>query len=641
MGIHIAFLGRKELISAIGDSMPTFDEAQITAHVGLEDEVLTIAQELQRTGVDIIVTSRRNLKLLQNSLDIPIIAVRMTYEDLVLAIAKGLPSGRKMALVTSMTLQEAGLKNLHLLEELFGITLIHAVFKGHNDLEITMSKLKREGVEVIIGARPLLAREHGMEGVSIYSLDGVIQDAIRRSIEIVKVKNHEEESTKRFKAILDSISEGILMTDHQGLINFCNSATVRILKIKQEGILGQHLARFFSHTQVEKNYEPEYGIMEQFRGSTLIVNHVPVKVKNQIAGIVTTFQDITRIQELENTVRLNTHAKGLQAKITFDQIIGESKAIQKTIAVTKKYAESDFTILIQGETGCGKEMFAQSIHNHSKRSFGPFVAINCSALPENLLESELFGYNEGAFTNALKQGKKGLFELAHNGTIFLDEIGSVSQGFQLKLLRVIQEREIMRVGSDNVIPINVRIIAATNEDLGMAVSKGTFRSDLYFRLNVLTVLLPSLRQRREDIPVLFRHFLNAAEPQLLQKLEHFLPEIVAPLLAYNFPGNVRELTSIVQRFIIMLDLTKLDQDGYLKELMHECVDRNIFLSPSSDRVVVELKESFNATLEELEKEIILNALNEENGDKAKTANKLGLSRTTLYRKMSAMGITNN
>ncbi|MDT3701138.1 MAG: sigma 54-interacting transcriptional regulator [Thermincola sp.] len=638
MSIHIAFLGREELITAM-ENTPAIEGVKITAHAGLEDEVPAMALGLQRTGADLIVTSGRNLKTLQNSLHIPVIAIRITFEDIVRAVVQGLPFGRKMAIVTSMPLEGGDTNNLHMLEELFKITLSHTTFSENNNLEELFGELKKTGVEVVIGATPLLVEKQGMKGISIYTLEGVIHDAILRAVEIVKAKYHEEERSNRFKTILDSVYEGIIMTDDQGVINYCNSIAVKILKVKQENIIGESLARFFTQTHVENTHEPEYGIIEHFGDSTAIINHVPVKVKNQITGIVTTFQDITRIQELENTVRLNTHAKGLHAKITFDQIIGESKAIQKIIAVTKKYAESDFTILIEGETGCGKEMFAQSIHNHSKRHIGPFVAINCSALPENLLESELFGYNEGAFTSALKQGKKGLFELAHNGTIFLDEISSVSQGFQLKLLRVIQEREIMRIGSDKVIPINVRIIAATNENLGLAVSKRTFRSDLYFRLNVLTLILPPLRQRMEDIPVLLRHFLNSIDPQLLPRLEPSYPEIVAPLLTYNFPGNVRELISIAQRFLIMLDQTRLNEIDYLKELIRECIGENLFLSPSPNKVVVEVKESISATMEEIEKEVIVKALNEENGDKAKAARKLGLSRTTLYRKMSTLGIT--
>ena len=207
------------------------------------------------------------------------------------------------------------------------------------------------------------------------------------------------------------------------------------------------------------------------------------------------------------------------------------------------------------------------------------------------------------------------------------------------ILPVIKQREIMRLGSLKVIPINVRIIAATNENLGIAVSKGNFRPDLYFRLNVLTVVLPPLRQRREDIPVLFRDFLKNIDPQLLQRLEHSFPAIVTPLLAYDLPCNVRELISIVQSFLIMLDPTKLNENDYLKELIRECIGENVFLSPSPNKVVVKVKESISATLEEIEKKVIANALYEENGDKAKAARKLGLSRTTLYRKISTLGIT--
>jgi transcriptional regulator with PAS, ATPase and Fis domain len=642
MHIHIALLGHKDLISAIQDKLPEVEkEVRVTTHIGFSDESIPVALKLQQAGVDIIITGQRNLKLLEKMLDIPVITLRVTYEDLLIAIKKGLPFGRKMALVTATPLRDLGLDNLELVEELTKTTLKHVEYYDGSDLEQKVLNLKKTGVTAVIGTTPtcLLAQTHGMKGINIFNnIEGGIKDAILRSIEIAKAKYHEEEKTKKFRTILDSAYEGIITTDHQGLIKYCNSSGIKTLKIEQKNILGTPLSQLFPGTGVEKSGEPEYGVIEHIGGATVAVNYVPVKIKKQLTGVVTTFQDVTRIQELENIIRLKTHAKGMKATFTFNQIIGDSKAIREALATAKKYAGSDFTILIEGETGCGKEIFAQSIHNHSRRRTGPFVAINCSALTENLLESELFGYDEGAFTGARRLGKKGLFEVAHNGTIFLDEISSVSPGFQLKLLRALQEREIMRVGSDKVIPINVRIIAATNKNLALAVSKGEFRPDFYFRLNVLTLKIPPLRQRCEDIPVLFRHIMKSIDPQIQQQLEPFLTSIVSPLLAYDFPGNVRELISIAQRFFVMLDRTKLDDPSYLRGFIRECIGETLILSPSSEKIIVEVKESFRATLEGAERKIISKVLKEEDNDIARTARRIGLSRTTLYRKISGLGI---
>lgn len=642
MRYHIAILAHADIINTIQNNLPFFNfvGAEITYHVGFGQEAVSIALELQRTGVDGIVTGQHNFKLLKNVLDIPVITYQITYEDLLLAVRKGLPYGQKMCIVTTNSLKELGLGNLKLIEELAGITLNHVTYSDKNELEQKILELKKTGFRVIIGT-PLAcfwANKHEMKSIDMYGLESGIQAVIRRTVEIIENICQEEERAKKLKTILDYAHDGIIMSNHRGFINFCNSAAVRILRLEQKNILNIPLSHLFK-SQEKKACEPQFGIVEHIGDIIVVANHTPVKIKNQLTSIVSTFQDITKIQELENEIRLKTRAKGMQAKFTFEKIIGKSIAIHKIINSAKKYAESDFTILIEGETGCGKEIFAQGIHNHSKFRFGPFVAINCSALPENLLESELFGYDEGAFTGARSLGKKGLFEVAHNGSIFLDEISSISPSFQSKLLRVIQEREIMRVGSDKIIPVNVRIIAATNDDLGMAVSEGKFRSDLYFRLSVLTLKIPPLRQRREDIPVLFKHFMKSIDSNFFNDLKHMMPTIVKPLLSYNFPGNIRELINIVQRFLILLDRTMLNDPVYLTKLIRDCIEKTIILLPKM--MFFEKKESLQETLEEVERKIISQVLKEENNDKTRVSRRLGLSRATLYRKISTLKIMEN
>jgi propionate catabolism operon transcriptional regulator len=290
----------------------------------------------------------------------------------------------------------------------------------------------------------------------------------------------------------------------------------------------------------------------------------------------------------------------------------------------KKYSLADSSILIYGESGTGKELFAQSIHMASRRSQHPFVAVNCAALPESLIDSELFGYEEGSFTGAKKGGKTGLFELAHQGTIFLDEISELPLHLQSRLLRVLQEKEIVRIGGDQLIPIDVRIITASNKDLAECVRQGTFREDLYYRISVLQLRVPPLRQRKEDIPLLFRHFIRHRED--LMRL--ITDADLAPLMQYHWPGNIRELENVAERFLVLCQGKSLDRETIRNILQNACG--------------VELKTKFQekewklASLPD-EWERIQLALQETGGNKEKAAKLLGISRSTLWRKLKAGG----
>ena len=264
-------------------------------------------------------------------------------------------------------------------------------------------------------------------------------------------------------------------------------------------------------------------------------------------GYMIVFDDIATLQQTEQKIRKKISRKPLTANYTFDDIIGSSESIQQTILQAKKYSQSNASVLIQGESGTGKELFAQSIHQSSNRSFNSFVALNCAAIPESLLDSELFGYEEGSFTGAQKGGKPGRFELAHGGTIFLDEISELPLHLQTRLLRVLQEKEIMRIGGDQVVPVDVRIIAASNKDLLECVKDGTFREDLYYRLNVLQLFIPPLRQRKKDIIELFRYFIRKEE-----RLNQALSDQDLLIFEQNdWKGNIRELENFAERFIVL------------------------------------------------------------------------------------------
>lgn len=322
-------------------------------------------------------------------------------------------------------------------------------------------------------------------------------------------------------------------------------------------------------------------------------------------------------------IRQKLHQKGFLAKSSLDNFIGCSKKIQLLKQQTRQFAQTDSTILITGESGTGKEMLAQGIHNASQRKLGPFLAVNCAALPENLLESELFGYEEGAFTGTRKGGKPGLFELAHGGTLFLDEIVEMPLSLQSRLLRILQEREVMRLGADRVIAVDVRIVAATNRDLEIFVQANKFRSDLYYRLNVLRLRIPPLRERPEDIPELVACFLQLFS-KLNPAIECISPQAVKLLQLHAWKGNVRELFNILERVMLLVQrpvITAAD----IGNLLPIATSRPV--RPAAGRDIQ------SGTLQQLEKNAIMQFLLEEKFNYTRVAERLGINRTTLWRKL--------
>ena len=363
---------------------------------------------------------------------------------------------------------------------------------------------------------------------------------------------------------------------------------------------------------------------------TVSVSCTPVIANKEISGVVFFLSDITMIQNLESQIRRKLSERGFQAKYTFQDIIHQSRVIDQTIETARRYAASDSNVIIVGETGTGKELFAQSIHNSSSRKNGPFVAINCAALPENLLESELFGYVEGAFTGTSKGGKMGLFEQAHGGTLFLDEVGEISTSIQSKLLRVLQERQVRRIGDNKVIDVNVRIISATNKSISKLSDQGMFRRDLVYRLDVLRLFLPPLRERENDVELLFLHLLQAQCRETRTPLPRLEPGALSLLHQYPFIGNIRELKNMVERAGVLKTgdiITKKNlQDAlYPPDLDMAAESGAAFMAAAGegtpDRGPVSEPEKLRQALEQC------------NGNRTRAARLLGMDRSTLWRKM--------
>jgi transcriptional regulator with PAS, ATPase and Fis domain len=346
--------------------------------------------------------------------------------------------------------------------------------------------------------------------------------------------------------VINLAHEGILLLDNQGKVALHNHALAEMLNLG-ESVVGSGLEVFEPEVQEILSQDQNQEWIVETKGRSIVVNRQDIQYFGERGGSYFNFREVTYIRQLEQNLSRKLRERGLTTRYSFSDVLYQSHQMGQCLELARRIAGSEFTVLIMGESGTGKELLAQSIHNASARSKQPFVAVNCAAVPENLLESELFGYTGGSFTGALREGKTGLFEQANNGSVFLDEIGDMPPALQGKLLRVLQERQIMRVGSTKLTEVNIRVIAATNRNLRERILAGQFREDLYYRLNALSLFVPPLRERPEDIFLLLVHFLAEQNQAHLQ----FTPDARNLLLRYNWPGNIRELGNVANHITLM------------------------------------------------------------------------------------------
>jgi transcriptional regulator with PAS, ATPase and Fis domain len=410
------------------------------------------------------------------------------------------------------------------------------------------------------------------------------------------------------------------MLDRFGTVTYINPIGARILKVKPQEAIGKNISRLVDFKPVVlqvletgQGYQDRECVIETRRGTLhFIKTAIPLyDEQGQFDGVIDIFREIKRVRQMVNRM------VGATAKFSFEDLIGASSGIQEAVRLAKIAANSRANVLIQGESGTGKELIAQAIHNSSARVDGPFVAINCGALPRDLVESELFGYEEGAFTGAKSGGRPGKFELAQGGTLFLDEIGETPLDIQVKLLRVLQDKRLSRVGGMRYLDIDVRIICATNRDLAYEVSQGNFRQDLYYRLNVFPIFVPPLRERQEDIVVLAESFLLKMCDQMGLPSKALAPEFKQALREYDWPGNVRELENILERAV------NLCQEAVISA---EYLPGILLGSPVQD-----LRRKMS--LKEIELKAIRETLEQTKGNISKAAELLGIGRNTLYSKL--------
>ncbi|MEG1311629.1 MAG: sigma 54-interacting transcriptional regulator [Romboutsia sp.] len=464
---------------------------------------------------------------------------------------------------------------------------------------------------------------------SLMNFLGKMADLISNKLK-TQIKTYELElEKKKLETLIDSMDKAIVSIDVNGKIDKYNSKFIKIFNL-ENNIYNKYILdtlKFIDKPSLD-NFKKNKSCSFYYKNGEYslkgIYNINKIILKNELKGYVIDFID--KRDAIKNYNKINK-----DYIITLDNIIGESNAINNTKKEAFIASKSTSTVLITGESGTGKELFARAIHNHSDRSENPFIALNCAAIPDNLLESELFGYEEGAFTGAKKGGKLGKFELAHKGTMFLDEIGDMSLHLQAKLLRVLQEKELNKIGSKSNILIDVRIIAATNKNLEKMVTNGTFREDLYYRLNVIPIKLPSLRERKEDIPLLAKFMMKEYSRKLNKDVVDIDRSVINLMVDYKWPGNIRELQNIIEYSVNMSSLSVITLDIIPNKIKN--IEYNIEYN-------IEDKENIQ-TLDELEKREIIKALykyKEYKKDKDLVAKALGISRATLYRKLEKYNI---
>ncbi|MEO9653465.1 sigma-54 interaction domain-containing protein [Marinomonas sp.] len=457
------------------------------------------------------------------------------------------------------------------------------------------------------------------------------------------------QAAESYRTILDALEEWVVVVDHNARIFYLNRPYARFLGVNAEDVKGKKVTDVIENTRMHITIQDgvaERLSIQRIRGSNMIANRFPIMEQGKIIGAVGTviFHDTYEWK------RINSHIKALLAEHEFKNqeaslpnktstanyrladIVGESKAIKSLNQTITQVASGDVTVLLRGESGTGKELYAHAIHQLSERADAPFIKVNCAAIPENLLESELFGYEDGAFTGARKGGKAGKFQLANKGTLFLDEIGDLPLSMQAKLLRVLQDREVEAVGSTHSTPINIRLITATHRPLEAMIKAGNFREDLYYRINVVNVSLPPLRERAEDISKLAEHFLHNLSRRTGRRAPKLTAQAMTAILEYSWPGNIRELENVMEAaFFTTTDrkiALSLLPDFISREMSTEVRPNLPTLAPTI--MTGTLKEQ----LEIAEKNALKQSLILSNGNKTKAAQHLGISKSTFYEKIN-------
>jgi len=595
------------------------------------EDAVQLAKEKVSNGAKVIISRGMTANYLRTNLDVPVVEIKYDFFHFAYALRKALSITNEVAIIGFIDAYRLAKRAVEFVQG-EGEKIHVVILPDGSQIEDNINSLSEIGIKTFVGGNLVVstAKRKGYNCVLVEADERVVEEAIINAQYELRIHIEQEEKVELIQSIISSTSNGIFALNRNWDIVAANPIALKYLQIKGTRQYGEAIRELFKET-IETG-EHVTGDLITLGDYEIVMNSSPIVVEKELRGAVIMMQETSHIKDLDFKIRKKQMYKGHVARKTFDDIIGESSAIKLCKKKAIQYAKVDSTILIQGSTGTGKEIFAQSIHNASLRASKPFVAINCAALPPSLLESELFGYVKGAFSGANSEGKAGIFEIAHTGTIFLDEISEASLDVQARLLRVIQEKEITRIGDDKVIPVDVRILTATNRDLLQEISNKKFREDLFYRLSVLELKLPALSERKDDIPVLAKHIAKEISSRMCLKKVHVTSDAIKVLESIPLEGNVRQLSNIIERALVISNFTVVDEDCVIEAVglnrnnqnVQECKIENIFE---------------NATLEDMERILIKRALEDSKGNRQAAADKLGISLSTLWRRLKEMGMT--
>ena len=635
---NLAFISPFEGFSKLVREVCAEISEDVTVVEAYGDEALQVALRLQEEGYKALLARKYTVSCIKGKVLIPVIIVELAAFDLLQNMYRvSLNNNKKIGYISFW--EETLQYDFPSFEKILGVEILPLPYCCEDDVWTQVRRAMKKNVDVVLTTGICIAgicKSFGLPAEVIYPSKNSIIQGVQRVKETLAARQRDIEHSQQLWKVINAAYDGVLVVDDNDQVTIINPQAEQMLGMPAQEIVGKPLHQvkpFLNH----QNLSEKHNELIQLQDRYLVARKVPVKVGKDFWGEVITLKDVSEVQKLEQQIRKDIWEKGLRARFTFQDIIGRSRAIQATINQARRYAQSDLTILIAGESGTGKELLAQSIHNDSSRKNGPFVAVNCAAFPETLLDSELFGYDRGAFTGAEKKGKPGLFELAHRGTIFLDEISDLPFSLQAKLLRVLQEKEVRRISGDKIIPVDVRVLAATNKNLAREMKKGNFREDLYYRLNILTLKLPSLRERKEDLEELVNYFLHKHSRQQWKKIPPFDESVVNRLGLYHWPGNIRELENFIVRYVLLYE-SKEKTEKLIRELLAENFSAEVF-SEAEEQIIddPDLIQVRLGTMEEIELQILLQMV-QRYKDKNKVARQLGISRTTLWKKLKDMDV---
>ena len=612
---------------------------ELVTHQKMQVAINTVSQEdlktlLPKPECDVLIARGFSAMYLRKEYqNIPEVELPISVSDVIQGIKECMErcDAKKIALIgTKMSKAD-----IELMNSIFPCSIGHYSIDNLENIIVTMRRALADGCDTLLGGGTVrnLARFMQVPVVMIKADNDAIKKALDDAFQMVTVMHMERERSEMFTTISNCSSDGIIYLGEDSTVRMANPAALKFLgngDLKMNTIKLDHISPTLAQIAKEscQSRQDVQNYLYKHGKYTLSVNSHPVILGNNTAGVIFTMQDITRIQQLETTIRKNLNKNGLEARYQFKDIIYRSRKFEQLITLAKRYAAAASNVLITGETGTGKELLAQSIHNESPRCNGPFVAINCAAIPEHLLESELFGYEEGSFTGSSKGGKPGLFELAHTGTFFLDEISELPLNFQSKVLRVLQEREVRRVGAGKVKTIDVRIISASNINLKKQVEEKHFRRDLFYRLDVLHLHVPNLSERPEDIEPIFLHFIGTFNEKWNMSISQIESGAMDLLRSHKFEGNIRELQNIAERLSIMCLNSPAISTSEM-QLALESYDPESYSNEENWAQVQPLKTILNIN----EREQIFAVLKRCGFNQTRAARELNIDRTTLWRKI--------